>query len=184
MQPSTLKHKLFTEVSEVTELLVILLIVVEVCDNAPAVKGDCFSTEVLILLSVTHSEGADEPGGRRGDGEAGVTGGHVDICDVFLFMYTQFASEAGSLCVISFVQGVDECSWEFEPIMNRDEELGDLAVVGYETLGEVLSTNGVEGVVLNESLDLILQIADLSVVGSTLAFQHANESRDDKPKFQ
>ena len=99
-------------------------------------------------------------------------------------MDTQLASKAGGLCIVDFVKGADVGGWEFEPIVDWDEELGDLAVVGNESLREVVLIDGVEGVGLNESLDLVLQITDLSVVHSGSVFQRADESCDDQPKFQ
>jgi len=95
-----LERELFAEVIEVGELLVILVIAVEVRNDAPIVEGNGFGMEIFVGPFATSLDGMEEPSGSRGDGERGVARGGEDLFDVLLFFQTQFASDAGSLRII------------------------------------------------------------------------------------
>jgi|SRR5712671_356934 len=124
-----LKCELFAEVVEAGELLVIFIVPMEIGDDAPIVEGDGFDAKVLVGPFATSLNGMEKLGGSVGDGERGVVRGGEDFFDVLLFVQTQFASDADSLCIIKGVEGADICGEEFKIVMDRDEELRYLTVV-------------------------------------------------------
>ena len=63
------ERKLLTEMVEAGELLIVLMIVVEVHDDAPVVEGNGFGAEIFIGPFATGLNGMEEPGGSGGDGE-------------------------------------------------------------------------------------------------------------------
>jgi len=65
----TFEHELLTEMVEAGKLFIVLVIAVEVRDDAPVVEGNGFGTEILVGPFATSLNGAEEPGGSRGDGE-------------------------------------------------------------------------------------------------------------------
>src|SRR5712672_1928763 len=93
----TFEHELLAEVVEVGELFIVLVIAVEVRDNAPVVEGDGLGAEVLVGPLTASLNGTEEPSGGGGDGKRGVTWGGEDFLDVLLFVQTQFASVSRKL---------------------------------------------------------------------------------------
>ena len=63
------ERELLVEVVEAGKLLVVLVIAVEVCDDAPVVEGNGFGTEIFVGPFATGLNGAEEPGGSGGDRE-------------------------------------------------------------------------------------------------------------------
>jgi len=63
------ERELFAEVVEAEELLVVLVIAVEVRDDAPVVEGNGFGAKVFVGPFATGLNGAEEPSGSGGDGE-------------------------------------------------------------------------------------------------------------------
>ena len=63
------ERELLAEVIEAGELLIVLVILVEVRDDAPVVKGNGFGAEIFVGPFATGLNGAEEPSGSRGDGE-------------------------------------------------------------------------------------------------------------------
>jgi len=69
MKAVVLKCKLFVEVVEIGELLVVFMVLKEIGDDVPIVEGDSFSVKVLVGPLATGLNGTEEPGGSRGDRE-------------------------------------------------------------------------------------------------------------------
>jgi len=64
-----LECELFAEVVEVSKLLVVLVVPMEVGNDAPVVEGDGFGAKVLVGPLAASLDGVEEPGGSGGDGE-------------------------------------------------------------------------------------------------------------------
>ena len=63
------ERELLAEVVEAGELLIVLMIAVEVRDDAPVVEGNGFGAEIFVGPFATSLDGTEEPGGSGGDGE-------------------------------------------------------------------------------------------------------------------
>jgi len=179
LETVALEHELFMEVAEAGELLIVLVIAVEVCNDAPVVKGDGFGTEVFVGPLAASLNGMEEPGGGRGDGERGVTRGGEDLLDVLLFFRTQFASDASSFGIIECVERAYVGGGQFEVVMDGNEELGDATVVQDEARGDVVVADGLEIMLLYEACDLVLKIMDLDAVSLVAGIDGTDETHND-----
>jgi len=173
------EHELLVEVVEAGELFIILVIAVEVRDDAPVVEGNGLSAEVLVGPLATSLNGAEEPSGGRGDGKQGVTWGGEDLLDVLLFVWTQFASDAGSLHIIKGVEGADVCSGEFQVVMDGDEELWYSTVILDKTRGDVVWVDGLQIVLLDEAGNLVFKVTDLDVVSLVTSVDGTDKTHND-----
>jgi len=173
------ERELLTEMVKAGELLILLVIAVEVRDDAPVVKGNGFGTEVLIGPFAASLNGAEEPSGSWRDRERGVARGGEDFFNVFLFIWTQFASDAGSLRIVKSVEGADVCGGEFEIVVDRDEELRYSTIVFDKTGGNVVRIDGLQVVLLDKAGDLVFKIADLDVVSLVAGVDGTDETHND-----
>src|SRR5712671_6349538 len=101
------ERELLAKVVEAGKFLVILMVAMEVCDDAPVVEGNGFGAEILVGPFAAGLDGAEKPSGGGGDGKRGVAWGGEDLLDVLLFVRTQFASDASSLHIVKGIEGAD-----------------------------------------------------------------------------
>src|SRR5712671_1647620 len=173
------ERELLAEVVETGELFIVFVIVVEVRDDPPVVKGNGLGAEIFIGPFATGLNGTKEPSGSRGDGERGVAGSGEDLFDVLLFVRTQLASDAGSLGIVKCVERTDVGGGEFEVVVNGDEELRDTTVVLNKAGGNVVWVDGLEVVFLYETSDLVFKVADLEAVSFVAGINGADETHND-----
>jgi len=64
-----LECKLLAEVIEAGELFIVLVIAVEVRNDAPVVEGNGLGAEIFVGPLATSLDGSEEPSGSGGDGE-------------------------------------------------------------------------------------------------------------------
>jgi len=173
------ERELLAEVIEAGELFIVLVVMVEVRDDAPVVEGNGFGVEIFIGPFATSLDGVEEPGGSGGNGELGVARGGEDFFNVLLFVRTQFASDAGSLGIVKRVERTDVGGGEFEVVVNGDEELRDATVILDKTRGDVVRVDGLKVVFLYEAGDLVFEVADLDAVSLIAGVDGADETHND-----
>jgi len=173
------ERELLAEVVETGELFIVFVIVVEVRDDPPVVKGNGLGAEIFIGPFATGLNGTKEPSGSRGDGERGVAGSGEDLFDVLLFIRTQLASDAGSLGIVKRVERTDIGGGEFKVVVNRDEELRDTTIVLDKTGGDVVRVDGLKVVLLYEAGDLVFKVTDLDAVSLVAGVDGADKTHND-----
>src|SRR5882757_2716874 len=155
------------------------MVAVEIGNNPPVVEGNGLSAKVFVGPLATGLNGAEEPGGSGGDRERGVAGSGEDFFDVFLFVRTQFASDAGSFRIIKGVEGADIRGGEFQVVVDGDEELRYLTVVLDKAGGDAVGVDGLQVMLLNKAGDLVFEVADLDAVSLVAGVDGADKTHND-----
>jgi len=96
-----------------------------------------------------------------------------------LFIWTQLASDTGSLCIVKGVKETDVCGRKFKVIVDRDEKLRYLTVVLDKARGDIVQVDGLKVVLLNKPGDLVFEIVDLDAVAFVLSVDGTNKPYDD-----
>ena len=173
------ERELLAEVAKTGEFLVVLMVAVEIGDNPPVVEGDGLGAKVLVGPLATSLDGAEKPSGSGGDGERVVAGGGEDFFNIFLFVRTQFASDAGSFRIVKSVEGADVCGGEFEIVVDRDEELRYSTIVFDKTGGNVVRVDGLKVMFLYEAGNLVLEVTDLDAMSLVTGVNGTDETHND-----